>query len=369
MSGIYIHIPFCHSKCAYCDFFSRPSAKGIQEEFVDTILLEFQQRRHELTPDQDITTIYIGGGTPSLLTPAQLEKLLLPLTGPAIREITLEVNPEDITPEYARAIATAGITRVSMGVQTLSDSLLRDIGRRHTSTQALKAFCSLRQAGLSNISLDLMFGLPGQTMTEWEESLRQILELRPEHLSAYSLMLEPGTRLYARWKAGKLNEVSQETAEQMYLTLCAETASAGYDHYEISNFSLPGFHSRHNSSYWDLTPYLGLGPGAHSFDGVTRRFNPPDLRRYLSTQASITEKEDSSIRERLEEFIMLRLRTREGMDLTQIESLFGTGTASRIMDRATKLIERGSLELTGTILAIPEHRWLVADPIIIDLFD
>lgn len=368
MSGIYVHIPFCHSKCAYCDFFSRPSGKGVPEEYIDTLLLEFQHRRNELPRDQSVTTIYLGGGTPSLLSPCQLEKILHAITGPAITEITMEVNPEDVTEDYARAIAAAGVNRVSMGVQTLSDRILSAIGRRHTAKQALTAVESLRKAELSNLSLDLMFGLPGQTITDWEDTLQQILSMRPEHLSAYSLMLEPGTRLYARWKAGKFGETPQEMSEQMYLTLCAEASHAGYDHYEISNFALPGFHSRHNSAYWDLTPYLGLGPGAHSFDGVTRRFNPPDLHRYLSESGAVTQKEEISEAERFDEYIMLRLRTCNGMDINQLEELFGEEAAQLTMERAARLIKRGMLEKRGTRLVIPERRWLVADSVIVDLF-
>lgn len=260
MAGIYIHIPFCHSKCAYCDFFSRPINRDI-DGYIETLHKEYERRKYELA--EPVTTVYLGGGTPSSVGVGNLEKLIKWLPLDNVTEFTIEVNPEDIDPPTARFLAESPVNRVSMGVQSLDDEELRFIGRRHSASQALDAYRTLRENGIDNISLDLIFGLPGQSVGSWEKTLERTLALAPDHLSGYSLMLEEGTRLRAMRDSGKFKEADDETIERMYMLLCEKTAKAGFSHYEISNFARESRQSLHNSSYWNLTPYLGLGTGAH----------------------------------------------------------------------------------------------------------
>ena len=225
------------------------------------VLQEYEARRDEITTES-FATIYAGGGTPSLLPPELFSPLIsLADTG---AEITIEANPEDVTEEWTDRILSAGFNRVSMGVQSLIDEELTAVGRRHTAAQALRAISVLRSHGISNISCDLIYGLPEQTLESWDYSLQTMLELDLPHLSAYLLSYEPGTRLTARLNTGKISETPEDVIERMYSSLCSLTRQAGMNHYEISNFCKDGMHSRHNSSYWDFTPYLGLGPGAHS---------------------------------------------------------------------------------------------------------
>lgn len=307
MAGLYIHIPFCTTKCAYCDFYSGPLRLFDADAYADALMRELDARRSEVG---EFATVYIGGGTPGTM-PAHLHARFLML---APGERTVELNPENVTPQYADALLCAGANRVSMGVQSLVDSELRAVGRRHSAAEAVSAFKILRAAGFDNISLDLIYGLPGQSTESWQRSLTGLLELAPEHLSAYLLSYEPGTLLYARLQKGDIEEASDEVVCEMYETLCVEARAAGYEHYEISNFARPGFHARHNSSYWDMTPYLGLGPGAHSFDGVLRRFNPPDYKGYMSAPERFFKIEAENADERFNDRVMTALRTARGVD-------------------------------------------------------
>lgn len=367
MAGIYIHIPFCHSKCAYCDFYSRPGVEG-SEAFVDALLREFDARRAELS--SPVETIYIGGGTPSSLPVALLDRIIARLPLADVKEFTIEVNPEDVTPEFARWLQQSPVERVSMGIQSFNDDILRFVGRRHSARQAADALYRLRSAGC-DVSLDLIYGLPHQDFTDWADSLRQALDFRPEHLSCYALSYEPGTRLTAMVSAGKLTPTPDDDIIRMYNHLCAETARAGYDHYEISNFSLPGHRARHNSSYWSLVPYLGLGPGAHSFTGGVRSQNPANLKRYLATRGvGINEPEQESDAERYNDYIMIRLRTAEGLSLSAIRTLFGDRLHEYTSSIASRLLSTALLTPTSPSPApadsfrIPESQWLIADSII-----
>lgn len=352
MAGLYVHIPFCTVKCAYCDFYSGPLRNFDAEAYVEAALSELQARRGEVEVGKDglFDTIYIGGGTPSAISPSLLRQFLA--LGKPGAEITVEANPEDVTRQWADGIVEAGANRVSMGVQSLVDSELRTVGRRHTAARAIEATATLREAGIGNISLDLIYGLPGQTVNSWRRSLDGVIGLGVEHLSAYLLSIEPGTRLYAGREAGKFEEATEETVEQMYAMLCKSAADAGFEHYEISNFARPGMHSRHNSSYWDFTPYLGLGPGAHSFDGKLRRFNPPDLRKYLlspSTAFEIEEPEEHSLHN---DMVFTSLRTARGLDPSALNP-------SELPDaqRLLTLTDEGRYR-------IDESRWLTSNSII-----
>ncbi len=360
MAGIYVHIPFCHSKCAYCDFYSMPHTRAA-EEYVQAPAVEWQLRRHEV--HEPIETIYIGGGTPSILTPAQLRCIIEALPTQGLREFTIEVNPEDVNPDNVKAWRDMGINRISMGIQSLDDECLKRIGRRHDRATALRAVDTLQDAGITEISLDIIYGLPGQDIDSWRSTLETLIERCPQHLSAYALSVESGTRLYAAAAAGKWIPADDELYARMYDILCEDTANAGYTHYEISNFALPGHTAVHNSHYWDMTPYIGLGPGAHSWDGHTRRVNAPNLTRYLKNLAAKRTAyviEDESDADRVNDMIFTALRTDKGLDTRRLPELFRHEFESLAAHCRDLVYE-------GTTVRIPQSKWLVSDAIIRDL--
>ncbi|MDE6279625.1 MAG: radical SAM family heme chaperone HemW [Paramuribaculum sp.] len=367
MAGLYIHIPFCHSKCIYCDFYSVASSSKA-EEYVGALFNEWQSRRDELR-GESVETVYLGGGTPSILPLPQLDRLLDALPLAEAGEVTIEVNPEDVTDDFVALIGERGINRVSMGVQTLCDSELKAIGRRHSALQAMEAVETLRRGGIDNLSLDLMFGLPGQSVGSLKKSVESLLALKPEHLSAYLLSYEPATRLTLLRDRGEITEASEEIATEMYRLVCDALGSAGYDHYEISNYSLPGRHSRHNSAYWIGVPYLGLGPGAHSFNGSERSYNPSNLNAYLRAQG-LPERETELLTEedRFNEALMLGLRTSHGIDLEKLRRYFPEHEVSSMLSRARKFIDRGLMTLTPSALSVPEPNWLLTDSLLPTLF-
>ena len=369
MAGLYIHIPFCHSKCSYCDFYSglRPAAAA---GYIDAVIAELQLRRREI--DTDFTTIYIGGGTPSILPAAEMQRLVEAIAATTdmarVEEFTIEVNPEDVTGELLAAYRSMGVNRISMGVQSFDNELLAAINRRHTAAEARAAIDLLREEGW-NYSIDLMFGLPGQTMEMWQADVDRAMKLRPPHISAYLLSYEPGTRLYAMLYAGKVTEASEELADAMQQYFTRSAAGNGFLHYEISNYSQPGRHSRHNSAYWNMTPYLGLGASAHSYDGHVRRINPPDIKRYLAALADrriAAETEEENIDELFNDFIITGLRTADGLSLARLQERFPESFIADLRRDAAPLIAAGQLQLTDR-LAIPQRHWLKVDAIMRDL--
>lgn len=363
MAGIYVHVPFCHSKCFYCDFYSLASTARV-DAYADALAREWAARKGEFG-GESVTTLYFGGGTPSILRPDVFSRLaaLFPLQ--KVDEFTIEVNPEDVSEAAAEAWLKAGVNRVSMGVQSLDDAELRAVGRRHTAAQALEAVRTLRRAGIGNISGDLIYGLPGQTVESWRESLRTLLGSGITHLSAYCLSFEQGTRLYRMREKGEVAEQDDEVIERMYGVLCDQARRAGMNHYEISNFARPGMESRHNSSYWTGAPYLGLGPGAHSLgaDGV-RRFVPSNLNRWLADPENAAERDEETATDRINDRILISLRTARGLDLSALE----TDAAAHIAQAARPHVLSGNLVETGTHLVVPESRWLLCDSVIRDLF-
>lgn len=361
---MYIHIPFCHAKCAYCDFFSTPQQTHM-DKYIDTLEREYHSRQSEI--QKPFRTIYLGGGTPSILSSGQLRRIFGFIPAQGIDEFTIEVNPEDVTEEFATFIAASPVTRVSMGIQSMVDTELRAIGRRHSAADAANAVTRLISAGIDNISLDLIYGLPGQTLESWLYTLSATLDLRPAHLSAYSLMYEPGTRLYAMKEAGKISEAPQELSDAMYRELCRAAHKHGFTHYEISNFAQPGKHSRHNSSYWNLTPYLGLGTGAHSFDGAVRSFNPNSIKEYISSGGNITRREHLTRTEQVNEYLLIRLRTREGLSLSEFEDMFGSTQKQRLLTDAAPHLSSCRMAIDGDRLYIPESMWLLTDSVLVDL--
>lgn len=357
MSGIYIHIPFCKSRCAYCDFFSTTQLSQ-REAYVDALCKEAKRRLATLnskrsTPNP-ITTIYFGGGTPSLLSPDQIARILHTIDAPQAIEVTLEANPGDLTPNYLRAVREAGVNRLSIGIQSFDDEVLRLIGRRHTAAEAKAAVKAAKAAGFDNISIDLIYGIPSQYSTlnsqlsAWEAQIEQALQLGVQHISTYCLSYEEGTRMTHMLEQGEINEVDEDTENAMYDLLVSQLKEAGFEHYEVSNFALSGYRSKHNSSYWNRTPYIGLGAGAHSYDGArTRSWNPDNLEEYIraqemeetphsesaSTMATYETLTDTDL---YNERIMLRLRTAEGIAINELHN----------PTLATPYIERGLFKQT-----------------------
>ncbi|MBQ7690064.1 MAG: radical SAM family heme chaperone HemW [Muribaculaceae bacterium] len=372
MAGIYVHIPLCKSRCTYCDFYSTVGSPLV-ERYVDALIAELEMRLVELG-GASVHTLYIGGGTPSQLPIAHLRRLAEKLTGTARGaadlEFTVEVNPDDVTLAYIAALRTLNVNRISMGVQSFDDHELRRVNRRHTAQQALEAVNAIRQAGIGNLSLDLIFGLPGQTLASWQRSLQQALALRPEHLSAYGLSYEPGTVLWQQRESGLIRETDEETSVAMYDCLMASTRQAGYEHYEISNFALPGRRSRHNSAYWAGTPYLGLGASAHSYDGQVRRHNPADMAAYVAAiehGQSPAEAETLEASEQYDEQVMVQLRTCEGIDLPAITERHGPQALAHLLAAAQPHLQSGRLARQGTRLALTAKGIMTSDAIICDL--
>ncbi len=374
MAGVYVHIPFCASRCSYCDFFSTLRLSDSGEAYVGAVVAEAAMRRDELHGEA-VKTLYLGGGTPSQLPLPLLSRLIaglrerLDLEG--VEEFTVEANPDDVTSEWCRVVSLQGVNRVSMGVQSFEDHILRLIGRRHTARQATEAVARLRAAGIDNISIDLIFGLPGQTLESWAASVQQAIDLRPQHISAYGLTYEEGTRLWHQRERGEITEVPEEQCLEMYRMLLDTLQAAGYEHYEISNFALPGYRSRHNSSYWNDTPYLGLGAAAHSYDGRVRRYNPHDLQQYISkitTGETAYEQEDLSPWERYDERVMLGLRTSDGVDADRLRLDFGDKAWQHFIREAQRHIEAGYLHvLDGSRYVLTRDGILLSDSIIRDL--
>ena len=366
--GIYIHVPFCQKRCIYCDFYSTTHGLEWKRSYVSALKREMLLRRSEIDSSR-VPSIYIGGGTPSQLPSSLLLEMFravmdtFSLAGDA--EVTIEVNPDDVTPELIAALRQTPVNRISMGVQTFSDDLLRFLNRRHTSAQALHAVQLFREAGYDNISLDLIYGLPGQTLEDWKSDVHQLLELDVPHLSAYALSYEEGTPLYNMLQDGKLSEASEDLSWRMYEYLMVEAAAEGMEHYEISNFAKPGMHARHNSSYWNGSPYLGLGPGAHSYDGINiRRSNDTSLKYYVQATGDVPHQmEILTSNELYDELVMTRLRTASGLPL----SLLTPEQKSYCLQMAESYINTGKLLRDGDVLRLSRKGIFISNSIISDL--
>lgn len=344
MAGIYIHIPFCKSRCIYCDFYSTTRLEW-RETYVDNLCKEMEERK-DFISTPSYSTIYIGGGTPSQLPPSSIERIVAHLyktfTIESDAEFTIEMNPDDITLEYLHAIRALGkVNRISMGIQTFDDERLHFLHRRHTSAQAREAVAICRGEGFTNISIDLMFGFPRQTIDEWKSDIHQALLLDTPHISTYSLMYEPGTCLTTMLEKKQISEVDEDTSLLMYQTLRTTLLDSGYEHYEISNFCKPGYHSRHNSNYWNETPYLGLGAGAHSFDGKQRCWNS----EMNNANWHIEDCEHLTPQQHYNEAVMTRLRTAQGIDLSKFLATFGNTLLNQLLNFAAPHIHSGNLIL------------------------
>ncbi len=321
--GLYIHIPFCRCKCAYCDFYSLPGQDSRMDAYLDALTGHLKEVAPR-TSAHEVDTIYFGGGTPSIFGAERLKKLLKTIRKEfrvsKHAEITLEANPESAREvKELKSLRRAGFNRISLGVQSMDDEMLRRLGRVHSAEDVRTAVAAIRKAGIKNLSLDLMYALPGQTMAHWQQTLADTLALQPEHLSCYALKIEDGTPFASQLET--LDLADDDTQAEMYLAAVRTLAEAGYVQYEISNFSREGFHSRHNSKYWELKEYAGFGPGAHSDFGDVRYAYEKDLDSYLRGELCLSESTHIPSRERTTEYLMLGLRTVRGISKGEFESI------------------------------------------------
>ena len=372
MAGIYIHVPFCKTRCAYCDFFST-TLHDMKSRYVDALCQELAMRRNYLH-DEPVGTLYFGGGTPSQLSEKDFRVIFNRIQEvyglEACEEITLEANPDDLTDDYMEMLTTLPFNRISMGIQTFHEPTLQLIGRRHTAQEAIEAVRRCQQHGFNNISIDLIYGLPGETLEQWKEDLQTAFSLKVQHISAYHLTYEQGTRLWQMLQRKEICEVDEDTSVELFRILCEEMQKAGYEHYEISNFALPGYRSRHNSAYWHEVPYLGCGPGAHSFDGDSREWNVSSLQKYIEALEQGQrdyEQETLDKDTRYNEFIMTRLRTCEGFSLSDLRQRFGQAYHDYCLHLATPFLRQGLLLQKENTLRLSREGIFVSDDIISDL--
>lgn len=372
MAGLYIHIPFCKQRCNYCAFYSS-TLYNMREEYVAALTKELLLRK-DYAHGKAIETIYFGGGTPSTLGIEQLQRICSTIYSayPVANspEVTIECNPDDLTPEFLEALRPLPFNRISMGVQSFNDAQLRRLGRRHTAEGARTAVGNARKAGYTNISIDLMFALPGSTPQQWQEDLDSAIALRPQHLSAYNLMYEEGTPLYRALCNGSITELSEEENLEQFRMLIESMKKAGYRHYEISNFALPGYESRHNSSYWNDTPYIGCGAAAHSYNGTEREWNIADIKEYIKGIESGNRKfeiEHLSEEERYNDTILTRLRTAEGLPLEWMRDKFSEKLNSYMLRTIEKEIALGNLQENNGQVSLTEKGIFISDAVIREL--
>lgn len=367
-AGLYLHVPFCRSKCAYCDFYSRP---GFDDEALDRFAAAMQRdicMAAALYGDYCFDSVFVGGGTPTVLG-ARLADILQTaysrLTFAADCEITVEANPESISPQLAALLAANGVNRISLGAQSMDDVQLRLLGRIHSADTVAGAVEAVRKSGIARLNLDLMFGLPYQRgdgeaqLAVWESTLHAALALGPDHLSAYSLKIEPGTPLCRR--AGEYKFPDEELEERMYGVLCERARSAGMLHYEISNFAKPGCECRHNLKYWTGKPYLGLGPAAHSYIRARRMSVAPDTDAYIAGKAGVIDCGEIDAAERAYEHIVTSLRLSRGIDFIKLQTYYDL---NRIRAMADDLVSHGLARRTPQGLALTERGFRVSNAVI-----
>ncbi len=368
MATLYLHIPFCRRICTYCDFY-RVGAVELLPRVERMLHREMEERADYLT-QRCLTSIYFGGGTPSLLPPSAIEALINRARAlfdcSAVEEITIEANPDDLTEEYVAALAATSVNRVSLGVQSFDDEVLRFMNRRHSGWEAVRAVERLQRAGLGNISVDVIFGIAGYE-SRLAETLHTAVNLGVGHLSAYHLTVEERTRLGLMVRKGEYQPISEEHSEAEYLAVHRAFTAAGYEHYEVSNYALPGCRAKHNSAYWRGVEYLGLGPGAHSFSGDNRTWCSSTVAQYAEGDFRY-EGEMLTAMEHLNEYVMTSLRCMEGIDLEYIATRFGEAQRVRIERAAATWQDDGTLQSKGDRLYIPAAKFLVSDAVIESLF-
>lgn len=390
MAGIYIHIPFCASKCAYCGFYSIPSQK-LKTEFIEALKSEIVERKDYLH-GESISTIYFGGGTPSILSTNEINDLLMLIKDhyeiEASPEITLEANPDTLSVDYLSALRKMGINRLSIGIQSFFDNDLQYLSRRHNAEHARQCIGWAKESGFDNLSLDLIYGLPTSNADQWNRNLDIFFQTGAKHLSAYALTLEPNSILTKQIEMGKALPISDDDAVRDYEILCKRAKENGFLHYEISNFCQPRHASRHNSSYWNRTPYAGFGPSAHSFDGESRQWNASSVGQYIESgkwkvkigrgidssrhdtqsHSQPITKETLTPEQAYDEYVMLKLRTAWGIDLKYMKRELGERFSSYCEQKAQPFVAQGKITQTSEFLHLNDEQMLFADGIAEELF-
>lgn len=372
MAGIYLHIPFCKTRCIYCDFYSTTRSE-LKTHYVHTLCRELEMRK-EYLKGEPVETIYFGGGTPSQLEEADFKHIFETIREnygmEHCREITLEANPDDLSQEYLKMLSSLPFNRISMGIQTFDDTTLQLLKRRHSSQTAVEAVRRCREAGFQNISIDLIYGLPGETKERWVNDLRQAIRLDVEHISAYHLTYEEDTPIYNMLKQHQIEEVDEDSSLQFFTLLIEHLQNAGYEHYEISNFCLPGLHSRHNSSYWTEKQYLGCGPSAHSYNGISRQWNVASLDKYIEEISSgnpTFEVEELDLYTRYNDFVITHIRTQWGMPLPKLGKQYGEELYKYCLRMATPHLQQGTLEIKNDTLKLTRKGVFISDGIMSDM--
>ena len=376
MAGLYLHVPFCSSKCSYCAFYSVTNNQ-LKQDYIEAVCKELYLRKHFFQDihlknnqfDPVVNTVYFGGGTPSCLDESDFEKIfnaIYDCFGSSFEEVTIECNPDDIILPYAKILKKYA-NRISLGIQTFNNDQLKLINRRHNAEEAIKAVNIIKEVGISNISIDLIFGFPKETLADWLFDINQAIKLDVQHVSAYSLMFEEGTKLYHLLQKEKIEQVSEELSVEMYDVLIDKLSEAGLAQYEISNFAKPGFESRHNSSYWNETPYLGVGPSAHSYNLFTRSWNVSNVSQYVkSISKGILPLEEEQIDEitRYNDLITTALRTKEGIHLNTLQEDY----AQYLLEQSSEFIKEGTMIKTSdNRLALTRKGYYISDAIMAEL--
>ena len=368
MACLYFHIPFCKRICGYCDF-HRSAKLQLMPQAVEAMHAELDAERDFLN-DHKINTIYFGGGTPSLVAPSEIERLIEHsrrlFDCSEVEEITIEVNPDDITEEYVAELKRTSVNRISIGVQSLDDEVLRFMGRRHSAEQAQRAVAILQKGGYNNISVDVIFGVEPSSQESLAKTLQGVLAMGVQHISAYHLTIEGNSRFARMLQRGEMRECAEERSEAEFLQVHNALVEGGFEHYEVSNFAKEGCRSRHNSSYWRNVEYLGIGAGAHSYNGATRRWCEQDIAEYV--KGVEYESETLSDEERLNEMVMTSLRCAEGLSLGEVEKRFGAEQRLKIEQNAQPLLDGKTLSKSdnGRLFIEPE-KLLLSDMVIAQL--
>ncbi|MBK7625950.1 MAG: radical SAM family heme chaperone HemW [Bacteroidales bacterium] len=369
MAGIYIHIPFCKKLCFYCDFYHVITPEN-NSHFIEALLKEATYRK-EYTGEDPISTIYLGGGTPSVFSVKDIGQIINHLRK-LFRiedgcEVTIELNPDDVNPDYLKGIKDTGINRISLGVQSWRDKDLKMLNRRHDSAQAAAALRDIFSEGFENVTIDLIYGIPGMSISEWESNLDMTFSFGIKHLSAYHLTIETGTVFGKMKEKGLLTEIEEDESTALFNILIEKAEAAGFIHYEISNFGKPGYFSKHNSNYWKQVNYLGLGPSAHSFNGYSRQWNVSDLKGYIKAINSgkpFFESEELDTKARFNEYIMTSLRTMWGIDLDYVEKMFEKEGYDYVVNLSGKYKAYGLMRQDKKNLVLTNQGKMISDNII-----
>lgn len=372
MAGIYIHVPYCKTRCIYCDFYTQTNS-STQSDYVKSVCKELELRRDYLSEER-IETIYFGGGTPSQLTKADFDSIFDSIyrlySVDTNAEITIEANPDDLSQDYLSQMASLPINRLSIGIQSFNDDELKFLNRRHSAQKAKDAVRRSQDLGINNISIDLMYGLPNQTIEIWQQNLVEALNLAVPHISSYHLIYEEGTKLFRLLKKGEVRAVSEELSVEFFSEMIKQLKKAGFEHYEISNFAKNGLYSRHNSSYWLGKKYLGLGPAAHSFDGVNRAWNISSIHKYvdgIQKGNPAIEIEDLDIYSTYNDFILTCMRTMWGVSLNRLQERFGDKFLDYCLKNVKKHIQSGAVINDKDTLKLTTQGIFISDGVMSDL--